>query len=113
MFGEIWLNETGSRYWSNRYAIGFPVPSVDGRDQRKLGDSPGRTEMLSTESLNWLDSLTEADGDGCHHAGEQHASESTQNDHPEQTTGNTHEDQLPIITGVPGVVKGRADCGVR
>src|SRR5882757_11525079 len=54
MFGEIWENETGSRYWSNRYAIGVPLRSVivvtSGNSALARSE-----EMLSTESDSWLD----------------------------------------------------------
>src|SRR6202000_3534839 len=54
MLGEIWLNDPGSRYWSNRYAMGLPSRSVTvvtgGNSALVRSD-----EMLSTESLNWLD----------------------------------------------------------
>src|SRR5882724_11048291 len=54
MFGEIWENETGSRYCSYRYAIGVPLRSVivvtSGNSALARSE-----EMLSTESDSWLD----------------------------------------------------------
>jgi hypothetical protein len=51
---QICPNETGSRYWSNRYAMGLPFRSVT---VVTIGKSALArfAEMLSTESDSWLD----------------------------------------------------------